>query len=60
MAHKKAFDPAPVYADVRAGKFPLIVLRFDPEKTGPDVGTGDWGRAGGRTGLFRKYARITG
>jgi len=43
MAHKRAFDPTPVYDDVRAGKFPLIVLRFDPEKTGPDRDTGDWG-----------------
>ncbi len=43
MAHKKAFDPAPVYADVRAGKFPLIVLRFNPAKMGPDNGHRRWG-----------------
>lgn len=42
LAHKGAFDPSHVYADVRAGKFPLIVLRFNPEKTGPDKDTGDW------------------
>ncbi len=42
LIHKHAFDPGPVFADVRAGKFPLIVLRFNPEKTGPDKDTGDW------------------
>ena len=42
LAHKQTFDPEPVFAEVRAGKFPLIVLRFNPEKTGPDKDTGDW------------------
>lgn len=46
LAHKRAFDPAPVFADVRAGRFPLIVLRFDPEKEihrpGEDWATGRW------------------
>lgn len=42
LAHRRAFDPSHVYADARDGKFSLIVLRFNPEKTGPDKDTGDW------------------
>jgi hypothetical protein len=30
MAKAKALDPAPVYQAVREGRYPLIVLRFNP------------------------------
>jgi hypothetical protein len=47
IAHKGAFDPEPVYRDVREGKFPLIITRFDPEQVvnhepGADWESGRW------------------
>jgi hypothetical protein len=47
IAHKGAFDPEPVYRDVREGKFSLIITRFDPEQVvnhepGADWESGRW------------------
>ncbi len=47
IAHKRVFDPEPVYRDVRDGKFSLIITRFDPEQVvnhqpGADWESGRW------------------
>jgi hypothetical protein len=47
MAAGGVLDPEPVYRDVEEGRFPLIVLRFDPEdipghEPGEDWVCGRW------------------
>jgi hypothetical protein len=41
MAHAGVLDPSPLLEDVRRGRFPLIVLTFNP-RTAPHKPGGDW------------------
>jgi hypothetical protein len=67
MARAKALDPEPVYRAMREGRYPLIVLRFNPfdpleirlHKPGDDWKAGRW-PDGVIAGVQTRYRLVEG
>jgi hypothetical protein len=60
MSRAGVLDPKPVFRDVRRGRFPLVVLRFNPEE-GPHQPGADWAAGRWPDGIIaplRKHYRL--